>query len=78
MFFSWKFFEKFGYKWRNSFAILEGILLVFILYTKFGEDNPISQTLYYLNNVVNPLNSFFSINGVKMGIQFLFLYFYLK
>ncbi len=76
-----KFFEK---TWFTNggvtFVIIGAAFYLFSFYiNKFGEDNPVSQTFYYLNNVVaNPLNSFFSINGVKIGIYILAFVFLFK
>ena len=69
-----KFFEKIWFTNGGiTFVILGVLFYIFSLYIqKFGEDNPISQTLYYLNNVIaNPLNCFFNINCVKIGITIL-------
>ena len=76
-----KFFEKIWFTNGGiTFVVLGVLFYIFSLYIqKFGEDNPISQTLYYLNNVIaNPLNSFFNINGVKIGITILAFVFLFK
>ena len=53
---------------------------VFSFYTKkYGENSIVSQSFFYLNNVVaNPLSSFFKNNGVKIGISILAFVFLFK
>ena len=76
-----KFFEKIWFTNGGiTFVVIGGAFYLFSFYIqRFGEENPVSQTLFYLNNVVaNPLNSFFSINGVKIGIAILAFVFLFK
>merc|ERR1711991_898162 len=75
------FFEKVWFTNGGvTFIIIGGLFYVFSIYIKkYGDNNVISQSFYYLNNVVaNPLSSFFNNNGVRIGIAILAFVFLFK
>ena len=76
-----KYFDKIWFTNGGLTFLAIGILfLIFSFLVKnLGEDNPLSKTFYYLNNVVaNPLSSFFNNNGLKIGIAILAFVFLFK
>jgi len=76
--------QFFGKVWFTNggytFIVIAFSFYVFSFYTKkYGDNNVISQSFFYLNNVVaNPLSSFFKNNGVKIGIAILAFVFLFK
>ncbi len=76
--------QFFGKVWFTNggytFIVIAFLFYVFSFYTKkYGDNNIISQSFFYLNNVVaNPLSSFFKNNGVKIGIAILAFVFLFK
>ena len=76
--------QFFGKIWFTNggvtFLFIGFIFYAFSFYIKkVGEDNVVSQSLFYLNNVVaNPLSSFFKNNGLKIGIAILTFVFLFK
>ena len=75
-FFDKTWFTNGGY----TFLVIAFSFYVFSFYTKkYGENSIVSQSFFYLNNVVaNPLSSFFKNNGVKIGISILAFVFLFK
>ena len=76
-----QFFEKIWFiNGGLTFIIIGAVFYIFSFFIKnLGDHNPISQTFYYLNNVVaNPLSSFFNNNGVRIGIAILVFVFLFK
>jgi len=63
-----------------TFLVIGILFLIFSFLVKsLGENNPLSKTFYYLNNVVaNPLSSFFNNNGLKIGLAILAFVFLFK
>ena len=76
--------QFFGKVWFTNggytFIVIAFLFYVFSFYTKkYGDNNVISQSFFYLNNVVaNPLSSFFKNNGVKIGVSILAFVFLFK
>ena len=76
-----QFFEKIWFiNGGLTFIVIGAVFYIFSFFIKnLGDHNPISQTFYYLNNVVaNPLSSFFNNNGVRIGIAILVFVFLFK
>ena len=75
-FFDKVWFTNGGY----TFIIIAFLFYVFSFYIKkYGESNIVSQSFFYLNNIVaNPLGSFFKNNGIKIGIAILTFVFLFK